>query len=402
MATINVLSGYNPAQNNGSIPVRPAQIAEVYTNVIRQFLKRADVQNGKAIAYKRWNATTATFEDTPKGVGDGLSTTGWCVSASSALLNDPIFQETLTFRKAKAKLVSIDIQERWYGHCYNGTQNKWHTAILLNESGINLIIDITCSQFSSDFINKWVWDFRTWEATFRSQFDRHVLTDCEDNTLSPASIKNYTFGLNRDNTVEEHTRYAKIFDSLHDCINITDSERRFLTEFFLYNFNIINEKILCETLTAGDCDYIEQVNKLIERMPFKNMKDGIAIFGFSNKQNLKNWLSRMLSESALPQNTIVTSCMKCACTMAGIREEQINAKAEPKCEWYLVINFENIFGVDSNFLELDSVYLPAFTGINIDLESIQNSGKRVMEQNPENNVFDKETNTIFCTVKSTM
>lgn len=396
MKNLNILSGYQPTEN--SLSIKPSQIAEAYVNVVKKFLNRADVQNGKAIAYKRWNANEATFEDTPKGVGDGLSTTGWCVSASSALLNDPIFQETLVYRKAKAKLVSIDIQERWYGHCYNGTQNKWHTAILLNESGINLIIDITCSQFSPDFIGKWVWDFKTWEATFRSRYDKHIITDCEDKNLSASPIINFVNNI--DSKDEVSFKYAKMFDKLHDCINITDSERRFLTEYFLYNYNIINDKIISETLTQGDCEYIEEIYKLLYKMPFDKIQNGVSVLRFENKQILKNWLRKLLEDNKLPQNLFVSESVNAACKFIDKPETSLNQKAEPYCDWYLVLNFENIYGVNSEFVDNTSVYLPALTSLEIDLDSVQNSGKRVMEQNPTNGVFDKETNTIYVTIKN--
>ena len=393
MKNLNILSGYTPTE---TVTVKPSQIAEAYVNVVKKFLNRADVQNGKAIAYKRWNANEATFEDTPKSVGDGLSTTGWCVSASSALLNDPIFQETLTYRKAKAKLVSIDIQERWYGHCYNGSQNKWHTAILLNESGTNLIIDITCSQFSPDFIGKWVWDFKTWEATFRSRYDKHIIIDFENKELSATPISTFVRKTGENVSVQ----FSKMFDKLHDCINITDSERRFLSEYFLYNSNIINEKIISETLTQNDCDYLEQINNILYRMPFKQLKNGICVLSFETKQILKNWLRRMLETGETPQNIFVSENIGDACKYIGKTESSLNIKSTPGCTWFLVLNFEDIYGIDSEFVENTSVYLPCGTGLNIDFESVENSGKRVMEQNPENNVFDKETNTIYVTIKS--
>lgn len=394
MENINILSGYEPTEN--SINVKPSQIAEIYSNVIRKFINRTDVQNGKAIAYKRWNSDEATFEDTPKSIGYGLSTTGWCVSASSALLNDPIFQETLTYRKAKAKLVSIDIQERWYGHCYNGTQNKWHTAILLNDSGVNLIIDITCSQFSPDFIKKWVWDFKTWETTFRSRYDKHIITDCEDKTLSASPLNEFVI----DNKKDVSLQYSKIFDKLHDCINLTDYERRLLTEYFLYNNNIINDKIICENLTQNDYDYLNQIYNLLYKMPFTKLQNGICILKFKTKQNLKNWLKKLLEENKIPQNLFVSESLNSACDLLKIKDNELNKKSEPNCKWYLVINFENIYGINSEFIENTNVYLPVFTNVDIDLESIQNSGKRVMEQNPTNGVFDKETNTIYVTIKS--
>lgn len=391
----NTLSGYTPVKANRGLA---SQIAESYAEVVKKFINRADVQNGKAIAYKRWNANEALLEDTPKGVGDGLSTTGWCVSASSALLSDPIFVEHLNFRNAKAKLVSIDIQERWYGHCYNGTQNKWHTAILVSDSGINLIVDITCSQFSSDFIGKWVWDFKTWEQTFRSAYCKHVITDCEDKKLSAAPIFDYSIGKTyRDYTIH----YAKIFDALHDVFNITDNERRFLTEYFLYNVNIINEKLISGNLTQGDCEYLDEVNNLLSHMPFAQIADGVSVLKFKTKQQLKNWLGKLSEHdyNEIPQSMFVSKNIEEACTFNGFGTHALDRKAEPGIEWYLVLNFKKLFSVDSSFVAGTSLFLPACAGVDVDWNSLHNSGKEIMENNP-NESFDKETNTIYLTINA--
>ena len=98
-------------------------IADNYIKVINNFKRRFDVQNGSALAYREGQSLDGNFklEDKPKNIAEGLTTTGFCVSASQALLFDKTFQMLLQSRQANAKLISIDIKEQYYGECYNGS-----------------------------------------------------------------------------------------------------------------------------------------------------------------------------------------------------------------------------------------------------------------------------------------
>ena len=173
--------------------INPVLTVIPYKKVIAAFKKRYDVQNGNALGYRKGQSPTGELllENKPKGIGDGLATTGWCLSASQALLLDPIFQILLQSRNALAKIVSIDIKEQHYGKTYSGHQNKWHSAILVNDRTDNytFIIDITCKQFGNQYNDKDIWDFKTWESTFRSATCKHKITDFESNVLNYLPIQ---------------------------------------------------------------------------------------------------------------------------------------------------------------------------------------------------------------------
>ena len=71
-----------------------SSIANYYKKVISAWKKRADVQNGEALAYRKNQEPDGEFEfdDKPKNIGEGTTTTGWCVSVSQNFLLDNIFQ----------------------------------------------------------------------------------------------------------------------------------------------------------------------------------------------------------------------------------------------------------------------------------------------------------------------
>lgn len=383
MKKINVLSGINNQAENGV--QSPAQIAAIYHNVVAKFKLRGDVQNGKALAYKG-SSPVASFQNTPKGIGDGMSTTGWCVSASSALLTDIIFQETISYRKATAKLISIDIKEQWYGKCYNGSFNKWHTAILLNDNGYNFVIDITCSQFSGDFNEKYVWDFKTWETTFRSAYCKHDIFDAVNNCLSPSPASNFI--PNKTNTTNAGIEFSKMFDRLHDLTNLSGDERKMLSEYFVYNINVLNDKLRRNDISQLDYTYIQKLNDIFSHMPFKSLNNGISIIEFENKAQLKQWLKNFLSEDCrLTQTIFVSSNTQSSGDKNNIKLGDYNVVNANMNKCFITFNFESVFGIDVSFIENAEILLPMGLELNVDLDSIQNGGTQ-----------NKETNTVFITV----
>lgn len=395
MEKINVLSGISPVEKSPINVQSPAQVADIYTGVVKRFKNRGDVQNGKALAYKSWNATEATFENTPKGIGDGMSTTGWCVSASSALLSDPIFQETIAYRKATAKLISIDIKEQWYGKCYNGSFNKWHTAILVQDNGYNLIVDITCSQFSGDFNEKYVWDFKTWETTFRSAYCKHQIFDAQNNCISPAPASNYV----PKKVTNAYMEFARVANSLNDLTNMTATDRNFLAEYFVYNLNVLNDKMMRNDISQLDFDYISKLNKLFEHLPFTTINNGVSVLSFDCAENLKNWVSRFLSDDCkLPQTIFVSKTIEQAAAHAGLNVSDINTKNVNPEKYYIIINYNSIFGINVDFLENVNVLLPIGIQLNVDLDSIRNGGKDIIEAN-DGGILRKETNAVFMTIR---
>lgn len=379
--------------------VSPADIATIYAEVIDKFINRADVQNGRAIGYKTRGKTEPAEEDTPRmGIGQGFGTTGWCVSASAALLSDPIFQATLKSRNAKAKLVSIDIKEQWYGKCYTGVQNKWHTCILLQDYGYNFAVDITCAQFSSQFIGKYVWDWKTWESTFRSPYCKHVIFDNNDEMISSTPIENFA-----DKSGYGSEDFARVFDGMHDVTNITDSERKFLTDYFLVNINVLNDKLLKNNVSQLDYNYMEKVNEMLSHLPIYKIQNGVTVLRFTNHDDMKRWIKALMyNDNRLKQNLFVSVNIMEAFIVSGGTIEEFNSSFDvplfDNCNWYVVLNFEKCFGIDVTFMNNREIYLPWGAKLDIDMENVYNSGKK----SGDDGALVRETNCVVINVKNVL
>ena len=368
------------------------KIAQEYKNVISAWRKRADVQNGEALAYRKNQSLDGEFDfgDKPKNLGEGTTTTGWCVSVSQNFLNDPIFQILLQSRQAKAKLVSIDIKEQHYGHCYTGSQNKWHTAILVQDSGINFIIDLTCGQFGNAYVNKNIWDFVTWEKTFRSPLDRHNIVDFENNQLSVLPVEFYDV-----NQKETKMLYDNYF---HDITTITDMERTFLSDFFIKQINTLNKKLLIGNITDLDFKYMNQVNKLLENFNFSvsNDDEKFLVMQFANKQSALNWTKKLLLNKSddgfvLPQYLLFSNSLKDSCKYNGIDIKDVHGDNMSKTH-YIVIKLKQYNGIDISMIPYVSLLLGYGVKIIFNADTdIYNSGKELAVDFLGNT---KKTNTI--------
>jgi len=369
-------------------------VINVYEPIIKQFKKRSDVLNGWGIAWKSRNDLTPKLENVPFSIGDGLGTTGWCVSASEALLYDKVFQTNLGFRKAKAKLISIDIKEQYYGFCYNGSQNKWHTAILLEDSGFKIVIDITCRQFGNDFIEKDIWDFETWQSKLRSPFCTHLITDFDNN---PELIQPITVKRNKNLTFDS----AITFGKLKDVTTITDNERNLLVEFGLKKINLINDKLLLKNVTKNDLKYINDLSKLLMSLPFKTLENGYSVLAFETKKAAKNWIELFLkNETCLIQYLLISKSLSDSCKLNDIDINDLNQSKSLKPlsdKTFVVFEFSNLFGINSEWLNLTEIILPYGIELLIEKDNIFNSGKLIAEG--VDNVT-RETNTIIIKVEN--
>lgn len=365
MIHFNSIEQFPTVTREEKLKESPADIASVYVQVVKKFINRHDVQNGTAIGYVLQGNKKPLVEDTPRmGIGQGFGTTGWCVSASAALLKDPIFENTLKLRNARAKLISIDIKEQWYGKCYNGTFNKWHTCILLLDSGYYFAVDITCAQFSSMFIGKYFWDFKTWESTFRSPYCRHNITDFDGKLLSTTPCSNFAKkGIGS-------TDFSYVYDSLHDVTSISDEERKFLTDYFLVNMSIMNDKLSNNYLSQLDFNYMENVNNILKHFNFKIIENGVSVLRFKNKKEMERWLSSFEKNgNMLNLNIFVSKNIKDAFNVIGDEkeyQENFNIKATENSVHYVVLNFAKIMGSEISFN--NSIYVPYGTYLDIDEE----------------------------------
>lgn len=366
----------------------PAQIASVYVNYLKAFNKRADVMNGKRISYHDNQDPDGNLRDENwVNYGDARVTTGFCVSVSQAILKDELFQILLQSRGALAKIISIDIKEQFYGYCKPSyVQNKWHSAILVRDSGINLVLDPTCAQFGNQFVDKFVWDFETWEKTFRSPVDTHDIKGFNDNVLSfaPEAIR----VLNYEQAI------VKVQNALHDITTIDDVERQMIADFFLQGIEVINRKLQMGNLTDNDFKYMNTINTLMKQFNFKQSENEYFVMKFISKDSALKWIARFVKDDCiLPIYVTTSKSLKEACDWFGFDINQVNIEAKND-ETYIVLKFENIVGCDlENILDNVSTFIPYGMKIEIDTTiDIYNGGKILSETSYG---IEKKTNTIY-------
>lgn len=365
------------------------EVVNSYTSVMESFKKRSDVISGSVLGWKG-SKGFSNFEDTPEGFGSATGTTGWCVSASEALLYDEIFQQNLKYRGARAKLISIDIKEQYYGYCYNGSQNKWHTAILVEDSKFTFIIDITCRQFGNDFIEKDIWDFNTWQSKLRSPLCKHIITDFNNNpqNIIPSLSEEIFFNKNLNGTL--------LKNNLKDVTNITDFERDNITDFLLNKINPINKNLLLNNISKIDYKYITEITKLLTNLPFNSIKEGYSVLAFDTKEAAKNWLSLFLNdECKLPMYLLVSNTVKESCLLNNINFNGLNLSnnlSVEKNKTYIVFEFSGLFGIDSDWLNNSAILLPYGIELYVKKENIYNSGNLLEDTS-------RQTNTIIVRVE---
>lgn len=347
-------------------------VVNSWKNVVSNFKRRSDVASGSGLGWKG-SKGFSVFEDTPKSIGDALSTTGWCVSASEALLNDNIFQLNLQHRNAKAKLISIDIKEQYWGQVYNGSQNKWHTAILVEDNNMNIVIDITCRQFGNDFIEKDIWDLASWQNKLRSAFCNHVITDFNENPIIINPIPNQFDFLS-------NVKFSIINNKLKDIISLDDAQRLFLTDYFVNKFYDINKKLLIKNISALDYQYIKDLTQILMAIPEEVIDSAYCIMSFETRDAAKKWLELFLTnDSKLPTYLLLSKSLEEACILNNIDSSELfvkNSVSVPKGKTYLVLNFKKIMGIESCYVKNSCMLLPYNMELIIKKENIYDSANR--------------------------
>jgi hypothetical protein len=366
----------------------PNLIVIPYKKVIDAFKKRYDVQNGRALGYREGQTLEGElkFENWPKSIGFGLATTGFCVSASQALLFDKIFQILLQDRGAMAKIVSIDIKEQYYGQVYNGSQNKWHTAILVKDGGQNFIIDITCFQFGNAFANKDIWDFETWEKTFRSSSDKHTIVDFEENILNFLPV----------NEVKKTNDFdlMRIINDLHSITTITDDERKILANFFTKDIDTLNSKLILGNINKFDFKYLDKINKLIQNLHFKQTEKLYSVMKFASKDGALNFIKNFIkNDCILQQFLLLSTSIDASCEYFNISNTDLNNE-DMKNDTYVVFEFSNTKGLEVNFISDNiSMVIPYGIKLTVDLEKDIFNGGKLLGFSVAN--IEKKTNTIY-------
>lgn len=269
-----------------------------YLNVVKNWMKRAGVQSGFELGYREdQNPDSALHHKNWFNMGDALVTTGFCVSVSNALLNSEVFQTLLTYRDARAKLISIDIKEQFYGVCKPSySKNKWHTAIYVEESnGLFFIIDPTCAQFGNPYVGKLIWDFQTWVNTFRSPIDRHELTKFDGTPLSYVNTYHMETGYDKakKNSVK---KYCENF------IALTEEEQDMLVEFIQNGFELFNRKVR-NGLQPKDLQYQKHIVSILART-YKLNNIYRPLYGaieFHSKEELRGYVERFMKTKNIPE-----------------------------------------------------------------------------------------------------
>lgn len=369
--------------------VSPTKIATDYKQIISKFKNRFDVQNGEALGYRKNQDPNGELkiENKPKSIGYAMNTTGWCVSVSQALLLDKIFQLFLQSRGAVAKLISIDIKEQYYGHCYSGSQNKWHTAILVYDNNTYFVIDMTCGQFGNQFNNRNIWDFKTWEASFRSPVDKHIIKGFKNENLSflPKIMNNIP---------EKRFDKIDIINKLHNITNITDGEREFLSEFFVNKYDVINTKLNIGNITKFDYKYLDKLNYLIKNFNFVKTNKRFAVLQFENKGVFADWLTDFIMNDGITKHyMLISDTLEGACQFANIDVNELNCESYKDDNiTYCVFEFTDISGFDIDFIDNVDMLIPYGIKLHFDQNrDIYNSADK-----PGNtSSISKKTNTVY-------
>lgn len=366
----------------------PAQIATIYVNYMKAFLKRADVQNGKLVSYHDNQDPNDNLKDENwVNLGDARTTTGFCVSFSQAIMHDELFHILLESRNAKAKLVSIDIKEQFYGYCKPSyVKNKWHTAILIRDNNINLILDGTCAQFGNQYVGKLVWDFETWINTFRSPNDTHTINGFNDEPLT------YTPEQTRVNNYEQGM--VRVTNALYDIPYIDEVDKKMIADFFMKGIEVLNRKIIMGNLTDNDFNYMNNINSLMKQFNFKQSENEYHVLSFINKKAALTWIAKFLKDGCiLPIYTVTSKSIQDSCNWFGFDSREINVEST-KERFYVVLRFKTIVGCDlENILQNAATFIPY--GIKVDINpnvDIYNGGKELPDSSYG---IEKKTNTIF-------
>lgn len=385
-----------------------------YLNVIKAFKKRYDVQNGFALGYRINQDPNGELlmKNKPHSIGEGITTTGWCVSVSQAFINDNAFKILLQYRGAQAKLISIDIKEQFWGECYNGSKNTWHTAILVNDSGVNFVIDLTCAQFGNRFVEKFIWTFETWEKTFRSPICRHIITDFDGNILTYNIVPK-----------DKYQSYEPVVDNekigikaaLHKNPLLTNKELDVMTDFFAKRMDEINCKLINGTINNFDVKYIDLVTDCLGKMTVKNYVNAYYhVMKFPNKDMLKKFAKIFVKngyvanhymlfydniEGALescingdkinvevPKDSDMKCCSQCVDTKV------LNCQdVKEDAPHYVVFEIADFLGFDTSSIFKNSCLVPYGNQFEVTKEDIFNG----VELLPPSNLNTQKTNTIY-------
>lgn len=143
------------------------KIFTILNNLIVRFSKDSVVISGELFRIGN--------EMPPIGWYEAISTTGYCVIVSRKFLERYLINyphDNNPF--AHADTITIELDPNLWGKCSDGSHNAWHTAIDLGLSDGEYILDLTCSQFGSQYVNKFIWDKKDWLKEFYRNDKRYL------------------------------------------------------------------------------------------------------------------------------------------------------------------------------------------------------------------------------------
>ena len=165
--------------------------------------------------------------------------------------------------------------------------------------------------------------------------------------------------------------------------------------------NLINDKLLLKNVTKNDLKYIDDLSKLLMSLPFKTLENGYSVLTFETKKAAKNWIELFLkNETCLTQYLLVSKSLSDSCKLNDIDINDLNQSKSLKPlsdKTFVVFEFSNLFGINSEWLNLTEIILPYGIELLIEKENIFNSGKLIAEG--VDNVT-RETNTIIIKVEN--
>lgn len=370
------------------------EILGIYTNYFKAFLKRANVQNGKAGSYH--------VNQDPNGIlpfenwmnlGDLMVTTGVCVSMSQAIQNDKIFNLLLQTRNAKAKLVSIDIKEQFYGFCKPSfTQNKWHTALLIEDSGILFILDATCAQFGNQFVGKLIWNLNTWLETFRSPIDSHIITDFNNREIEllPSNVRQANY----------ESKMVELKNKLKTIISIDDTEREVISDFLLQGIHLLNRKLISGNMGPSDYQYMANINSILKNFNLVKFENKYLVLPFTNKELALKFITDFIENNfVLPGYYMLSDSIQDACKHSNINPEDVNIESN-SATTYIMIKWETLIAptLESFYDNVSSIIPFGLSNICDPRKDIFNGGKLLTESSYG---IEKKTNCICINIQGT-
>jgi hypothetical protein len=222
-------------------------------------------------------------------------------------------------------------------------------------------------------VEKFIWDFETWEKTFRSANDKHHLTDFDNNPLTFMPVEHHI--------IDKNVNEPMFIDWLHNVTTITDAERNILADFFMNRISILNRKLLLGNVNNFDFAYLNKINKLLKCFNFESISSPVySILQFTTKDSQHKFISKLIDSATdgswtLKQYLLFSDSLKDSATYNGISLDRLNSKKNFDA-YYVVVKLKSGVGIDLSCIPHLSIGLLYGIKLYSDFETdMYNSGK---------------------------